>query len=186
MSKRPWMKFYPCDWRGEPRLRMCSLQARGLWIELISYMHEGEPYGHLTVGGKIPDLTEIACLVSRPENEVRRAFTELEIQNVFSRSENGAIYSRRMVRDEQKLERQQKGGSNGGGNPQLRRGIVPKDQRVRPFKRSDAPNKTRRIYEKSGGKCHWCGSDLVCDAEPGVPLPSNFFHIDHVVAVCDG
>jgi hypothetical protein len=31
---------------------MCSLEARGLWIDMISYMHEGNPYRHLRVGTK--------------------------------------------------------------------------------------------------------------------------------------
>ena len=54
---KPWLKFYPADWRADPRLRMCSLAARGLWIELMSYMHEGEPYGHLTIDGVPPPTT---------------------------------------------------------------------------------------------------------------------------------
>jgi hypothetical protein len=34
--ERPWMKFYPADWRADPMLRVCSIGARGLWIELLS------------------------------------------------------------------------------------------------------------------------------------------------------
>lgn len=36
----PWLKFYPTDWRSDPALKMCSLAARGLWIEMIALMHE--------------------------------------------------------------------------------------------------------------------------------------------------
>ncbi len=102
---RPWMKFYPADWRAEPRLRMCSLAARGLWIDLISYMHEGEPYGYLTINGVVPGIDDMAALVSRPVKEVQKAFDELEAKNVFSVDEgSGALYSRRMVRDHDKSE----------------------------------------------------------------------------------
>lgn len=96
---RPWMKFYPADWRAEPRLRMCSLAARGLWIDLMTYMHEGEPYGYLTIDGIAPSTSGIASLVGRPLNEVLKALAELEARRVFDRSEGGAIVSRRMVRD---------------------------------------------------------------------------------------
>lgn len=115
---RPWMKFYPTDWRADPRLRMCSLAARGLWIDLISYMHEGRPYGHLTIDGTQPDMAGIASLVARPAAEVRKALAELEAKLVFSRNREGAIFSRRMVRDKLKADKDRENGK-GGGNPGL-------------------------------------------------------------------
>lgn len=121
---KPWMKFYPSDWRADPRLRMCSLSARGLWIDLMSYMHEGHPYGHLTIDGRVPDLQCIAALVARPMTEVRRAISELEERKVFSRSEEGAIYSRRMVRDQAKAVTDHENGK-GGGNPKVKGGVNP-------------------------------------------------------------
>ncbi len=102
--KRPWIKFYTSDWRADPRLRMCSLSARGLWIDLISYMAEGEPFGHLTINGISPDLAGIAGLVGRPIAEVRKAIVELSYHQVCSTTEGGVIFSRRMVRDHQKAQ----------------------------------------------------------------------------------
>ena len=101
---KPWMKWYPNDWRGDPRLRMCSLAARGLWADIISYMHEGMPYGHLTIDGVKPDISGVAALVARPISEVKRALSELEKFQVFSRTENGVIFSRRMIRDRVKSD----------------------------------------------------------------------------------
>jgi len=176
----PWLKFYPTDWRADPRLRMCSLAARGLWIELIGYMHEAEPYGHLLINDAAPSLEDIAALVGRPLAEVRKAFAELEARQVFS-NEGDAIYSRRMVRDKAKADKDRENGKD-GGNPEIRRGTVPKDQRVRPFRRSDAPEKTLRIFAKTGGKCHWCDVDLIFVPD-GSP---NGYHVDHVLPVCDG
>ncbi len=115
--KRPWMKWYPSDYRADPRVRMCSLAARGLWSDMLWYMHEGEPYGHLTINGRAPKLDEIANLVGRPEREVEKAFGELVRQQVFSTA-SGVIYSRRMVRDHEKEERDRLNGK-GGGNPKL-------------------------------------------------------------------
>lgn len=98
------MKWYPSDWRADPRLRMCSLSARGLWADLISYMHEGEPYGHFTIDGRSPSVEDIAALVGRPLAEVKKALAELESRQVFSRTEMGVIVSRRMVRDHARSE----------------------------------------------------------------------------------
>lgn len=102
--KRPWMKWYPSDWRADPRLRMCSLAARGLWADLISYMHEGKPYGHLTIDSMSPDTPQIASLVARPLPEVRKALAELEDMKVSGRTDDGVLYSRRMIRDNERSE----------------------------------------------------------------------------------
>jgi hypothetical protein len=121
---RPWLKFYPSDWRADPRLRMCSLAARGLWIDLISYMHEGEPYGYLMIDGSSPSVDDVSALVGRPRKEVMQALNELESRLVFSRSETGIIYSRRMVRDKAKADRDCTNGK-AGGNPGLIMGVNP-------------------------------------------------------------
>jgi hypothetical protein len=115
----PYMKWYPSDWRADPRVRMCSLAARGLWTDLISYMHEGEPYGHLLIDSKKPSEADIAALVARPLGEVRKALAELADRGVYSTTEDGTIYSRRMVRDKAKAERDRENG-RGGGNPTLK------------------------------------------------------------------
>ena len=103
MSHR-WMKFWPADWKGDAALRMCGLAARGLWIECISVMHEAKPYGHLTVNSKALTLKQLASIVGGTEREVVKLLAELEDCGVFSRTADGTIYSRRMVRDHQKSE----------------------------------------------------------------------------------
>ncbi len=124
---RPWLKFYPADWRADPRLRLCSLGARGLWIELVGLMHESEPYGHLAIDGAPPAAAMIAALVGRPAHEVAKALAELEARRVFDRAANGAIVSRRMVRDRAKDERDRANGK-AGGNPHLIGRVNPADE----------------------------------------------------------
>jgi hypothetical protein len=143
------MKFYPSDWRGDPRLRMCGLAARGLWIDLMAYMHEGEPYGHLMIDGLVPDLKGIASLVARPVAEVRKALAELEKKLVFSRGNNGEIISRRMVRDRDKALRDQTNGRN-GGNPNLTRGVNPPDKAHIPDTRDQNKKEEREARAPVG------------------------------------
>lgn len=101
---QPWMKFYPADWRADPALRMCSLAARGLWVEMLSIMHEAEPYGYLLVNGRPVTDAQLAVLAAAPSDQVPSLLDELETAGVFSRTRKGVIFSRRMVRDEKKSE----------------------------------------------------------------------------------
>lgn len=118
MTKNPWIKFYPSDWRSDPRLRMCGVAARGLWIEMLCLMHEAIPYGHLLIEGKAPNDTQLAMLAGIPLDQVTNLLGELESAGVFSRSSKGVIYSRRLVRDEKRVRNSQKNGQK-GGNPSL-------------------------------------------------------------------
>ncbi|WP_430436845.1 hypothetical protein [Oceanibaculum nanhaiense] len=120
MSKadRPWMKFYPADWRSDPKLRICPLAARGLWIDMLALMHEASPYGHLLVAGQPVTDDELAALVGAPSDLVSDCLRKLETAGVFSRTRKGVIYSRRMVRDEKKAANARNNGKM-GGNPSL-------------------------------------------------------------------
>ena len=110
--KRPAFQFYPADWRNDAGLKLCSLSARGLWIEMICIMHAAEPYGHLCAAGRPLDARDLSKLVGESERDVKKWFEELVRNNVCS-SEEGAIVSRRMVRDESLRERRAAGGEAG-------------------------------------------------------------------------
>lgn len=114
--KRPAFQFYPGDWRTDPGLRLCSIGARGLWIEMMCLMHEGEPYGHLTVQGRVIEPQSLARLVSESVPAVKRWMAELRENEVFSTTDDGVIFSRRMVRDEGIREARAAGGKQGASH----------------------------------------------------------------------
>lgn len=116
--KRPAFQFYPADWRKDSALQSCSIAARGLWIEMTCIMHECEPYGHLAVNGKALDAAQLCRLVGEPAAAVKKLMAELEDAGVFSRTDAGCIFSRRMVKDEQLRNIRAKAGKM-GGNPNL-------------------------------------------------------------------
>lgn len=99
MSAKPWMKFYPRDWRGDQALRVCSLAARGLWMEMLCVMHEATPYGHLLVGGQPVKDDVLARLVGAAVGEVQAMLVELREAGVFRQTRTGVIYSKRMTDD---------------------------------------------------------------------------------------
>jgi hypothetical protein len=120
LDKLPWLKFHPQDWRGDAGLRMCSLAARGLWIEMLGVMHEAEPYGHLVVKGKPVGAQELSAIVGAPIEAVEAALAELENWQVCDRNRAGTITSRRMIRDAKRRDKLKINGSK-GGNPALRK-----------------------------------------------------------------
>lgn len=121
----PWFKYYPADWRSDPKLRMCSLGARGLWMEMLCLMHEAEPRGSLVVSNVIVNEQQLASLVGSSLKETSKLQLELETAGVFSRDPNGTIFSRRMRRDEEKAKKDKANGS-AGGNPNITPGVNPK------------------------------------------------------------
>ena len=124
-----WSKFTWRDWQNDVALRACSLGARGFWIECLAAMHEGNPIGHLTFNGKPATIKQMAVNANCSEKETRRFLDELEEAGVFSRSENGTIFSRRMVRDAQDAETSRNNGKK-GGNPKLQGVNPPLNQHV--------------------------------------------------------
>lgn len=116
--KRPSFQFYPADWRKEPSLSTCSLAARGLWIELMCVAHESDEYGVLCINGKAMSDAQIARTVGEVPRVITSLVKELEDAAVFSRRQDGSIYSRRMVADEH-LRNIRSAAGRLGGNPNL-------------------------------------------------------------------
>jgi len=114
--KRPASQYYWGDWRRDTALQACSIAARGLWHEMNCLMHDCEPYGRLMVGAAPMQPAQLARLVGITPKECAALVAELEGAGVFSRTESGAIFSRRMVRDEDLRERRANGGQAGASH----------------------------------------------------------------------
>lgn len=141
MNSAPWMKFYPSDWRADPALRMCSMAARGLWMEMLCLMHEAEPRGSLMIKSCALLPADLASICGAPVKETNRLLSELERAGVFSRDDAGIIYSRRMKRDTEKAAKDKANGK-GGGNPSLKGGVNP------PVNGEDKAQKPDTRYQK--------------------------------------
>lgn len=133
-KRKPWIKWFTRDWRSNAKLRMCSYGARGLWADMISLMAEAERFGFLIINGVVPTCRQLSGLLGGTEKEVAKLRTELGDANVYSVTgeampediralippdmPDGVIFSRRMVKDAAKAERDRQNGK-GGGNPNL-------------------------------------------------------------------
>lgn len=141
----PWLKFYPSDWRADPALRMCSIGARGLWMEMLCVMHEASPRGHLLVNGRAITSPQLASLVGMASDGVEALLSELEDAGVFSRKKNGVIFSRRMEKDENKARKNQENGKM-GGNPSLCKPSE-KQESLNPEVKAQKPEARNQISE---------------------------------------
>ena len=117
-KRLPFLRFFPADWRADPALRASSIAARGFWIECLAMMHEGAPYGHLTIAGQVPTDQELARQMAIAPSEVKRLTAELLRRGIASRTDGGVLYSRRLVRDAARRARAVADGRR-GGNPDL-------------------------------------------------------------------
>lgn len=165
--KNPWMKFYPTDWQSDDALQLCSLAARGLWVECLCIMHKSD--GFLTVNDRPLTDSQIAIKVGASTEQVKDLLLELESAGVFSRNRDGVIYSRRMLKDAKKSKIAQKNGKT-GGNPTLCniREIKPWDnpQLNQQHKGGDNTQKLEsRIKEKINKKEKSAQGDLIIEPE---------------------
>jgi hypothetical protein len=174
-----WMKFWPQDWEADECLKVCSLAARGLWAAMICLMHKADPYGHLLVNGKAPDAKRLAAVIgAATEREVAALLNELEGEGVFSRTDKGVIYSRRMVRDKEKSEAGRQYGLD-GGNPALMGGVK-------------GPGMEEVNGHAADGITEGVGPTLVREAErekekeSKQPSARNFGGLEEFVVQCDG
>ena len=119
--KRPSFQFYPGDWLMDSSLRVVSVGARGAWIDMLCLMHQASPYGHLKVNHKVILTANLARIIGATLPETEGYLAELEDAGVFSREDDGCIFSRRMIRDEE-LRQVRADGGKLGGNPRLKEG----------------------------------------------------------------
>ena len=130
--KRPSFQFYPGDWQANSKLRRCTHEEKGIWIDVMCLLHDQEEYGVVrwplkdiahVVGStvaKLRGLVEKGVLKGADAGELCEAliFTPVSGRRKFPSvtlidAQNGPIwYSSRMVEDEYK--RHVRGGSKTG------------------------------------------------------------------------
>ena len=117
-ERRDWyIRFDVKAWLTDGSLRRCHPATRGVWIDLICLAAESSRYGFLTDPEGTPlTIGDIVAQTGIERRLLIKAVAELESRGVFSRAENGAIYSRRMVRDAEERARSRSFGKQ-GGNP---------------------------------------------------------------------
>jgi hypothetical protein len=117
--KLPAIQFYPGDWHKDQGVQALDLLQRGAWFELLLMMHDSDERGVLLVNGQpMPDAV-IARRLGLDNQCANQILTTLLTYGVASRRESdGALYCRRMVKDEHLRQVRTEAGKK-GGNPTL-------------------------------------------------------------------
>ena len=148
--KRPSFQFYPGDWLKDPALRSCSPAARGVWIDLVCLLHEMPQRGVFRNGKESPwSAKKCAQLVIGARSA---HVTELVSKGVLAVARSdGALYSKRMVRDELKRRHRQQAGQKGGwqkASNRLAKGKQNPSSRARPSSSSSSSTSTSVSTDK--------------------------------------
>lgn len=120
MAGMPWLKFFPADWLADAALSACSLAAQGCWMRMVCLMYQCDERGVLATAGKAWADEKIARACGGDQGMTLSCISELVDAGVAHRNTFGAVYCRRMVRDEQTRKLCSDAGRRGGGNPTLR------------------------------------------------------------------
>jgi len=112
-NKMPAILFYTGDWLKDPATRCLTLEARGLWIDMLCLMYESPKRGHLSLAsGDAVTEVQLSRMVGSTLPVIKRLLREMEACGVFDK-ENGVIINRRMVRDEIDREKKSRAGRQG-------------------------------------------------------------------------
>jgi hypothetical protein len=118
-GRLPAFQFYPADWRKDPGVQSLDFETRGIWWEIICLLHESDERGVLLLNGQPMPESALCRLLGLDNQKLTTALTTLLTYGVAKRRESdGALYSKRMVADENLRQIRKLAGAK-GGNPLL-------------------------------------------------------------------
>lgn len=113
-DKNP-MPFFTRDWLSCAEVKFLSPDIRGLWFDLICYMWECVERGVMVKPNHQPYTKEEITAMIGTDCSGSYGWLDVLLENgVCSIRSDGAIYSRRMVKDEEIREKRRIAGKKGG------------------------------------------------------------------------
>lgn len=114
-DKIPPMPFSTADWLRCPELKVLAPDVRGLWMDMLCYMWESSERGvMIKPNGEIYSKDEIVRLLGVDNSGTGAWLDALIDAQVCAVRDDGAIYSRRMVRDAEISNKRRMAGKRGG------------------------------------------------------------------------
>lgn len=115
MRKLPAIQFYTGDWRKDPAVQSLDHFQKGVWIDVLCLMNESPRRGYLILpsGAPMPD-DAIARNLGLEVDRWREVKSALLLLGVASENDVGALYNRRIVRDEKLRAQKARAGKKGG------------------------------------------------------------------------
>ena len=120
-KKLPYFPFYVGDWLKDPELRLCSIFARGLLVDLLCLAWEAKHRGRLSfadITKPWSDVQIVNSIAGSTESEKLAALEELLSNGVLKRDVNGVVFSSWQIRHEELSIIRAENGSKGGSKTQ--------------------------------------------------------------------
>jgi hypothetical protein len=124
-GKAPAFQFYAKDWIADPDLQSCSLEAHGLFINLLARMHLSSRPGYLLLGGDKPSIKALCRVYSCHHKTLMKCLKELLAAGVLKQDSEGVYYCSRMVRDNKLHEQHVEWGKQGYEKKITNEGLKP-------------------------------------------------------------
>lgn len=153
-TKLPAFPFYWGDWKKDLGVQSLDLQTKGLWWELLGLMWDSEDRGYLVLNGFPMTPESIARNIGATPEEVTKGMEVLFKYGVVSKTEDGIIYNRKMVRDNKKRKQNQLNGRKGGRPAKEKENPNENPSPKKPNQSSENANANaiETEYEKKGFK----------------------------------
>lgn len=115
------MPFDTSDWLRCPELKVLPPDLRGLWMDMLCYMWESVERGVMVKpNGTIYTQEEIVRMLGRDAEGSDTWLDRLIIGGVCGVRDDGAIYSRRMVKDAKISQKRREAGLKGGSTTKIK------------------------------------------------------------------
>lgn len=145
----PIIRIDARDWTGDPRIRLVSLAARGLWLECLCIMRSAPRTGYLETSAGVP-LPEVALarITGAQESDISALMRELLAAGIPDiEAESGVWHCRRMSAEAAKALKCGAAGRRGGGNPALK--SDERKPRERDERKAAKPDKEPKVEAAS-------------------------------------
>ena len=111
----PYFPFYIGDWRKATDVQALPRDVQYTWLDMLFFMWESSERGYLTINGKPIGTDALARMMKIDKILLEQNLKHLSDFGIYSiRESDGAIYCRKMVKDQQIRISRQKAGSIGG------------------------------------------------------------------------
>jgi hypothetical protein len=145
MKKLPAMQFYIGDWRKDPGIQSLDYFSRGVWFEILLFMHESETRGLLLLNDKPPTPEQLAQMLGISPSKTKQTQAKLLANGVASIEQNsGALMCRKMFKLH---EVRVKAGHIGGSKSQAKRKQTLKQSGKPSFSTSFSISKQKALAE---------------------------------------
>jgi len=118
-----YLHLYTGDWLTDPALSLCSPATRGVWVDLICYMHRSNQ------GGKLIATREQLTRYARCSDiALDMAIYELQTTrtaDIYERNGIVTVICRRLKREAELIAKRKQAGSKGGSKTQASREPTP-------------------------------------------------------------